>query len=444
MISVTDMDYPTAVKALNDAGFSNIVSNISSDADESLWVVTSQSKQAGKKLLPDTKIELECAMKCSLYLDISSEGNLLFSTYDISISLDGTEIGTVANGKEFTYLAPILSGDHELVFCKAGNTSPKGTKTLSVSGDMTYTCTLSHDHSSIGLKNESTESNVGMASLEAVDVTGMVLSDAMKTLEDIGFSNLREEPNSKIWDKNNWIVVSQGISAGTVVDKNEYFQLDCISLDDYFSQTYVGRDAAEIQELAEQSGFTIRFEDSSGEDLNNKIADLDDDRKKDWVATSAFQYVGTGKTAVVEMEYKGVVPEATEQESAASEKETSTQQTETASVDNSTNSESSSNGASDDGTNANNSDTSTSSEASDTVTSASAEAGATVPQVTESDNATAGENTQEYVLNTNTMVFHYPGCRAVKKMNDTNKLIVNDTRDDIINQGYKPCGICKP
>lgn len=125
--------------------------------------------------------------------------------------------------------------------------------------------------------------------------------------------------------------------------------------------------------------------------------------------------------------------------------------------------ESSSEGASDSGTadssNTDTSDTSSAGGAGETKTSASGsgeagdngtptsgsgDAGAAAPQATETDNLAAGGNTQEYVLNTNTMVFHYPGCRAVKKMKDSNKLFVNDTRDNIINQGYKPCGRCKP
>lgn len=58
--------------------------------------------------------------------------------------------------------------------------------------------------------------------------------------------------------------------------------------------------------------------------------------------------------------------------------------------------------------------------------------------------STPAENTQEYVLNTNTMVFHYPWCSSVNRMKDSNKVFVNDTRDNIINQGYKPCGRCYP
>ena len=51
---------------------------------------------------------------------------------------------------------------------------------------------------------------------------------------------------------------------------------------------------------------------------------------------------------------------------------------------------------------------------------------------------------QEYVLNTNTMKFHYPSCSSVEKMKDKNKQIVEATRDEVHSWGYDPCGICRP
>lgn len=49
-----------------------------------------------------------------------------------------------------------------------------------------------------------------------------------------------------------------------------------------------------------------------------------------------------------------------------------------------------------------------------------------------------------YVLNTNTMKFHYPDCRSVKQMKDKNRLIEETTREDLIERGYDPCGNCNP
>lgn len=299
MVNVVNMAYPAALNVLQSAGFTNITSNIEPGTDESQWVVTEQSVNAGKTIKAGDKIQLTCARRCNLYIDVKSEANLMFSTYDIAINLDGIEIGTVANGKGFTYLKEVVSGEHTLVFNKSGSSSPKVTKKFLVSGDMTFSCDLAHSGSSIEIKNESRADNVGGASLEVVDVTGMVLSEAMNKLSGLGFSNVREEPYGSIWDKDNWIVVTQGLSAGSVADKNEFFQLDCISLDDYFSKTYVGKNVNEIQALANASGFSLRFESSSSNDINSKIASMSEDQKNDWTATRARQYGGADKTAVV-------------------------------------------------------------------------------------------------------------------------------------------------
>ena len=49
-----------------------------------------------------------------------------------------------------------------------------------------------------------------------------------------------------------------------------------------------------------------------------------------------------------------------------------------------------------------------------------------------------------YILNTNTMKFHYPNCNSVQDMNKDNKEEYTGTRDELINKGYSPCGNCNP
>lgn len=49
-----------------------------------------------------------------------------------------------------------------------------------------------------------------------------------------------------------------------------------------------------------------------------------------------------------------------------------------------------------------------------------------------------------YVLNTNTKKFHYPDCSSVKSMKEKNRMDVTGSREEIIDQGYSPCGRCKP
>ena len=50
----------------------------------------------------------------------------------------------------------------------------------------------------------------------------------------------------------------------------------------------------------------------------------------------------------------------------------------------------------------------------------------------------------DYIVNTNTGKFHYPSCGSVKKMKESNKMYYTGTRDELISQGYDPCGNCHP
>jgi len=49
-----------------------------------------------------------------------------------------------------------------------------------------------------------------------------------------------------------------------------------------------------------------------------------------------------------------------------------------------------------------------------------------------------------YILNTSTKKFHHPHCSSVKMMSDKNKQETAMTRDEVIGQGYDPCGRCNP
>ena len=49
-----------------------------------------------------------------------------------------------------------------------------------------------------------------------------------------------------------------------------------------------------------------------------------------------------------------------------------------------------------------------------------------------------------YVLNTSRKRFHKPDCKSVSTIKPENRQDVTDTRDHLIEMGYKPCGDCKP
>ncbi len=62
-------------------------------------------------------------------------------------------------------------------------------------------------------------------------------------------------------------------------------------------------------------------------------------------------------------------------------------------------------------------------------------------QETEKKKNTGGA---EYVLNTNTKKFHLPSCASAEKIQDANKENYKGDREQLVQNGYEPCGSCKP
>ena len=60
------------------------------------------------------------------------------------------------------------------------------------------------------------------------------------------------------------------------------------------------------------------------------------------------------------------------------------------------------------------------------------------------DTSTDTPATVTYVVNKNTGKFHYPSCSSVPKIRAKNRMDSNQTRDELIAQGYVPCKNCNP
>ncbi len=60
-----------------------------------------------------------------------------------------------------------------------------------------------------------------------------------------------------------------------------------------------------------------------------------------------------------------------------------------------------------------------------------------------SSEATSSEQSN-YILNTNSKKFHSPSCSSVEKIKSENKDTFSGSRDSLLDDGYSPCGICKP
>ena len=58
------------------------------------------------------------------------------------------------------------------------------------------------------------------------------------------------------------------------------------------------------------------------------------------------------------------------------------------------------------------------------------------------EEASSGEQT--YILNNNTMKFHDPDCSSADDIKAKNKSEFTGTREELIEEGYEPCGKCRP
>ncbi len=86
------------------------------------------------------------------------------------------------------------------------------------------------------------------------------------------------------------------------------------------------------------------------------------------------------------------------------------------------------------------------------ATTTTAETTTTTSPVAETDPPTAQERVESsaaqseitYVLNYDSMKFHYPDCSSAEDISLENRGEYTGNRDDLINQKYTPCGRCNP
>lgn len=65
----------------------------------------------------------------------------------------------------------------------------------------------------------------------------------------------------------------------------------------------------------------------------------------------------------------------------------------------------------------------------------------------EFSNKTSGQaagETGQYICNTNTRKFHNPDCSSAKDTRGKNRKKTKETREQLLQQGYEPCGRCHP
>ena len=66
------------------------------------------------------------------------------------------------------------------------------------------------------------------------------------------------------------------------------------------------------------------------------------------------------------------------------------------------------------------------------------------PAQTASQSLSGGGQATLYIINKRSQVFHFPDCLSTEQMAQSNKLFSEKSREELLAEGYSPCGICNP
>ena len=66
------------------------------------------------------------------------------------------------------------------------------------------------------------------------------------------------------------------------------------------------------------------------------------------------------------------------------------------------------------------------------------------PAQTASQSLSGVEQATDYIINKRSQVFHFPDCLSTEQMAQSNMLYSDKSREELLAEGYSPCGICNP
>ncbi len=294
-----------ALSRLNSMHFVNVRYKANSESDNIVdvndWEVETQNIIVGTAIDKAEMIELTCKkVYHQFYLDLTFDSNILLAKYGLILKLDGETLDTIPHGSSYTKLLRLHDGDHTITFYKETDNSISASKYVTTTGDSTLKARLHTNNKSIEINNSEVLDSIVGASLEVPNVVGMTLSSAFSKMSEAGLSNLREEPYANIWNKDNWTVTEQDVTAGTFVDKNTRITLQCVKTVEYLTNNYLGLKVSEAEIRSSQNNNTIRFIDwINKSDFSSEIAKMSQEEKNSWVVKQASSENGVLVLAVV-------------------------------------------------------------------------------------------------------------------------------------------------
>ncbi len=211
--ALSEEDYISLGKFFEDAGFTNVsveetydLDPDETDEDNKVEVIVDGSTdfKEGDKLPFDVDIAVinhRQFEKYSLVLHFECEENLIFSRYDLLVSLDDEEQGMIEHGKEIDYEFRVKEGSHTITFSKSDDSDVYGKLIFDVVSDIEGSYKLSCSSSSVSVTEIYTDQKIELPEGEVKipassdDCKSMQYTDLVNELENAGFTNVEVTPD---------------------------------------------------------------------------------------------------------------------------------------------------------------------------------------------------------------------------------------------------------
>ena len=89
-----------------------------------------------------------------LQLRVEFRKNGLFSQYDVDLYCDDTLVATLPHGKDFEGVLLVSEGTHMLTFCRSGDRSIRGSCTIQLTRDASFSCKIEAERNKVDIKND--------------------------------------------------------------------------------------------------------------------------------------------------------------------------------------------------------------------------------------------------------------------------------------------------
>lgn len=252
---------------------------------------------------------------CTLYLDIAFESNIFLDRNDVNIYIDETKAGSADHGEDFSALLTVKEGKHTLLIYRRDDHDVRTSKSFTLKDNSTIQCSIKTHSRSIELNDYTFTESIEGVLIAMPDVKGMRLTEAIRTLQDLGFQNISYESSdgSSVFDENNWVVTKKNQLTGEEIDKKAKILLTVTKLSDYLTSKLKGLPADRAADQAKALGYqVIYYKNVNGtEDMTSEVEKLSAEEIKVCIVDHAEDVSNDiGRKICLYVRYNKPVPEA--------------------------------------------------------------------------------------------------------------------------------------